>query len=86
MIPKVIAVIFEALKAVKMTLLSFWVLTPCGLAGRYQHFGEILVSTYESIQHNNSKEQHRPFSCLIKHYTMKAYMTVEAWRLSSMHP
>jgi hypothetical protein len=28
---------FEVLTAVKMSLLVFWVITPCGLIGRYQH-------------------------------------------------
>jgi hypothetical protein len=28
----------EVLMAVKMSMLVFWVVTPCELAGRYQHF------------------------------------------------
>jgi hypothetical protein len=31
--------IFEILPAKKMSVLVFWVITPCGLASRYQHFG-----------------------------------------------
>jgi hypothetical protein len=34
---------FEVLKAVKMSMLVFWVATPCGLVGRYQRFGEIYL-------------------------------------------
>jgi hypothetical protein len=29
---------FEVLIAVKMLMLAFWVVTPCGLVGRYQCF------------------------------------------------
>jgi hypothetical protein len=29
---------FEVLKTVKMMMLVFWVVTPCGLVDRYQHF------------------------------------------------
>jgi hypothetical protein len=31
---------FEVLVAVKMSVLVFWLVTPCGFVGRYQHFGE----------------------------------------------
>jgi hypothetical protein len=30
---------FEVLTAVKISTLVFWVVTPCGLVGRYQRFG-----------------------------------------------
>jgi hypothetical protein len=30
---------FEVLAAVKMSIVAFWLLTPCGLADRNQHFG-----------------------------------------------
>jgi hypothetical protein len=30
----------EVLTALKMTVLFFWVVTPCRLIGRYQRFGE----------------------------------------------
>jgi hypothetical protein len=33
---------FEVLTAVKILMLVFWVVRPCGLVGRYQHF----VGTY----------------------------------------
>jgi hypothetical protein len=29
---------FEVLTAVKMPIFVFWVVTPCGLVGRCQHF------------------------------------------------
>jgi hypothetical protein len=29
---------FKVLMVVKMLMLVFWVLTPCGLVGRYQYF------------------------------------------------
>jgi hypothetical protein len=35
----IIIVIFQVLMAVKMVPLIFWVLTPCGVVGKYQHFG-----------------------------------------------
>jgi hypothetical protein len=31
---------FEVLTAMKKSMLFFWVVTPCGLAGRYQRFGQ----------------------------------------------
>jgi hypothetical protein len=31
---------FEFIMAVKMTVFLFWVVTLCGLTGRYQSFGE----------------------------------------------
>jgi hypothetical protein len=32
---------FEVLTAVKMQMLVLWVVTPCGLVGKYQGFGAI---------------------------------------------
>jgi hypothetical protein len=31
---------FEVLRVVKMMILLFWVVMPCALIGRYEHFGE----------------------------------------------
>jgi hypothetical protein len=31
---------FQVLTAVKMPMLVFWVVTPCGFVGRHQRFGE----------------------------------------------
>jgi hypothetical protein len=42
---KNVAVTFEVLKEVKMTMLFLWVMTPCRLVDWYQRFGETLVST-----------------------------------------
>jgi hypothetical protein len=36
-----IIVSFEVLSAVRMTMLFFWVVTPCRLVSIYQRFGEI---------------------------------------------
>jgi hypothetical protein len=58
----------EVLTAVKVSSLAFWVVTPCGLVGRYQRFGgtycrhhqdEVLVSTCKSTWRYNSEDQHR---------------------------
>jgi hypothetical protein len=35
----VLCVRFEILAAVKISIVVFWVVTPCGLIGGYQHFG-----------------------------------------------
>jgi hypothetical protein len=51
----------EVLTAVKMSVLFFWVVTPCGIAGTYQRkilalkmeavcSSETMVSTYKSIR------------------------------------
>jgi hypothetical protein len=39
-------------------LLVFWVVTPCGLVGRCQHFGGTLVSTYKSTWCYYPEDQH----------------------------
>jgi hypothetical protein len=31
---------YEVLTAVRISMLVFWVITPCALVARYQHFGE----------------------------------------------
>jgi hypothetical protein len=31
---------FEVFSVVKMSMLVLWVITPCGLVGRYSRFGE----------------------------------------------
>jgi hypothetical protein len=40
---------FEVLTAVKMSMLFFWVVTPCGLVGRYQRFGETCLIFYLQV-------------------------------------
>jgi hypothetical protein len=49
-------------------MLVFWVVTPCGLVGRYQRFGETyclllqgltFVSTCKSTRRYNPEDQHR---------------------------
>jgi hypothetical protein len=42
--------IFEVLTAVKVSTLVFWVVTPCGLVDRYQHF----IGTYFSPEDGGS--------------------------------
>jgi hypothetical protein len=44
---------FEILKAVRMSVLLFWVLTLCRFAGRYQRFGETLYSSSMKTQKND---------------------------------
>jgi hypothetical protein len=41
---------FENLAAVKMSMFVFWVVTPCGLVGRYQHFGGTYASSFNALQ------------------------------------
>jgi hypothetical protein len=36
--PEMSGKMFEVLTAVKMLMVVFWVVTPCGLVGGYQHF------------------------------------------------
>jgi hypothetical protein len=54
------------LTAVKMSMLAFWVVTPCGLVGRYQMkmetvcSSDILVSTYNSTRGHNPEESLTP--------------------------
>jgi hypothetical protein len=72
---KIYNVTFEVLTAVKMTMLLFWVVTPCRLEGMYKRFrglkmekvsvSETLVSTYEptlrhSPEHREKKRKDYP--------------------------
>jgi hypothetical protein len=36
-----------------MSMLVFWVVTPCGLVGRYQRFGERTASIFRSQVHRS---------------------------------
>jgi len=47
---KKLYLISEVLTAVKMAALFFWVVTPCRLGDRWQHFGE----TYRVLPQNRS--------------------------------
>jgi hypothetical protein len=38
------------LTAVKMPMLVFWVVTACGLVGRYQRFGEKTASIFKAFR------------------------------------
>jgi hypothetical protein len=38
----------EVLTAVKLSMLVFWVVTPFGLVGRYQRFGEHTASIFRA--------------------------------------
>jgi hypothetical protein len=73
---------FDILTEVKMLILVFRVLMPCGLVGRYQRFSKtlifsglkmeivcfckILVSTYKSTQHYNPEDQYRHEMCFYR--------------------
>jgi hypothetical protein len=63
---------FEVLTAVKISIMVFWVVTPCGLAGTYHRFGgtycpedgcsmfvQSLIFNYKSARRHNPKDQHR---------------------------
>jgi hypothetical protein len=45
---------FEVLTAVKMSVLVFWIIKPCGIIRRYQCFGE----TYCPIYRDQAQHQH----------------------------
>jgi hypothetical protein len=51
---------FEVLTAVKMLMLFFWVVTPCGLVGRYQLFEEICCLHLETSTQNNNNDKIKP--------------------------
>jgi hypothetical protein len=57
----------EVLTAVNISMLLFWVVTSCGLVGKYLKtetvcFFETLVSTYEyTRRHNPEEHQHFPY-------------------------
>jgi hypothetical protein len=76
---------FDVLTAVKTSMLVFWVVTPCGLVGRYKRLGETYctwvlktetwcfsetsVRTYKSAQRYSPEDQHR----------QQATVTVRYW-------
>jgi hypothetical protein len=45
---------FEVLTVVKMTMLFFWVVTPCRLVGRYQRFGGTCCLHLQPTKHCGS--------------------------------
>jgi hypothetical protein len=45
---------FEVLTAVKMSLLFLWVVTPCGLVGRYHCFGGKYASSHGVVTQRNN--------------------------------
>jgi hypothetical protein len=52
---------FEVLMAVKISVLVFWAVTPCGLVALKMEagcFSEMFVPTYKSTWHYNPKGQH----------------------------
>jgi hypothetical protein len=53
----------EVLTVVKTLMLVFWIVTSCGLVGRYVSFSEMSVFTYKSTQHYDPRDQHWK-SCL----------------------
>jgi hypothetical protein len=72
---------FEVLTAVKMSMLVFWVVTPCGLVGRFQRFrktyclhllGLNIQCRYKTIIHRCNQQQ-TSYTSLPKHYM---YFTV----------
>lgn len=48
---------FGVLRVVKPLMMVFWIVIPCRLAGRYQSFGEMLVSANKSTQCYNSEDE-----------------------------
>jgi hypothetical protein len=48
-----------------LTVLRFWVVTPCRLVGSYKRFGEPLVSTFSEtlISTDESTRRHNPEQC-----------------------
>jgi hypothetical protein len=61
---------FEVLKAVKISILVFWVVTPYGLAGRYQRFGRT-----SSTDDGGNMFLRNVGICLQVHMAQKAQMT-----------
>jgi hypothetical protein len=50
---------FEVFTAVNMSMLVFQFGMLCELVGRYQHFGETMVSTYKYKQCYDPEDQHQ---------------------------
>jgi hypothetical protein len=63
--PTILIVVFyeksEVLTAVKMSMLVFWVVTPCGLVGRHQrfHLQPRRYTTYTSTRRYNPEDQNQ---------------------------
>jgi hypothetical protein len=49
----------EVLIRVIKSVLVFWVVKPCGLVGRHQHFTATLVYIYKFTQQHNPEHQHQ---------------------------
>jgi hypothetical protein len=53
----------EVLTTVKMSMLVFWVVMPCGLVGRYQRFGETHCLHLQSGRRRRNAEWHHDSEC-----------------------
>jgi hypothetical protein len=51
---------FEVFTAVKISMLVFWVVTPCGFVGRYKRFGGIYCIHLQGLRPTSTKIIH-PF-------------------------
>jgi hypothetical protein len=56
----------EVLTALKMTMLFFWVVTPCGLVGRYQHFGETYCLHFQDRPEHGDSMFNRNFGIYLR--------------------
>jgi hypothetical protein len=54
-------------------MLVFWVVTPCGLVGRYQCFGGTYCLNFQNWKAHNPKDQHRHLNIRENHKSTTAY-------------
>jgi hypothetical protein len=71
---------FEVFTTVKMSMLVFWIVTPCGLVGRYQRFGGIYCP---SSGRYNPEHQHKKYSyCSKSHMPLLKIIILNCDRIS----
>jgi hypothetical protein len=57
----------EVFTAVKMSVMFFWVMMPCGLAGKYQHFGKTMIDMLLDIQKETTSTKAAYFARIYYH-------------------
>jgi hypothetical protein len=72
---------FEVFRSLKIFLLTFWVVMPCGLAAWHQHFGEIYCLHLQGFIPESGKA-YLQFHMVLQHRRSKSVRSYETRRSS----
>jgi hypothetical protein len=51
---------FVVVTVVKLSMLVFWVVKPCGLVGKFQFFSEMFAATFKFTWRYDPEDQRQP--------------------------